>query len=129
MRDAPMMNQKLRARPSPVARERFGQVWHVRGDRSDQASSRDVAVGDGSTQRGADESMGEVVHSYTMRDDLAARPAIIRTSMTAGIRSRVTADLIQFDGMTTGGSSGSPVFNADGDVTSVRLANSANSRR
>ena len=47
--------------------------------------------------------------------------SIVRTSMTAGILSRVTADLIQFDGMTTGGSSGSPVFNADGEVISVRL--------
>jgi len=55
--------------------------------------------------------------SRTARD----RTSIVRTSMTAGILSRVTADLIQFDGMTTGGSSGSPVFNADGEVISVRL--------
>ena len=50
------------------------------------------------------------------------RTSIVRTSMTAGILSRVTPDLIQFDGMTTGGSSGSPVFNADGDVISVHRA-------
>jgi S1-C subfamily serine protease len=50
------------------------------------------------------------------------RTLIVRTSMTAGILSRVTPDLIQFDGMTTGGSSGSPVFNADGDVISVHRA-------
>ena len=50
------------------------------------------------------------------------RTSIVRTSMTAGILSRVTADPIQFDGMTTGGSSGSPVFNADGDVISVHRA-------
>jgi pSer/pThr/pTyr-binding forkhead associated (FHA) protein/S1-C subfamily serine protease len=50
------------------------------------------------------------------------RTSVVRTSMTAGILSRVTADLIQFDGMTTGGSSGSPVFNADGDVISVHRA-------
>lgn len=50
------------------------------------------------------------------------RASVVRTSMTAGILSRVTADLIQFDGMTTGGSSGSPVFNADGDVISVHRA-------
>jgi len=50
------------------------------------------------------------------------RTSIVRTSMTAGILSRVTADLIQFDGMTTGGSSGSPVFNADGEVISVHRA-------
>lgn len=42
--------------------------------------------------------------------------------MTAGILSRVTDDLIQFYCMTTGGSSGSPVFNADGDVISVHRA-------
>jgi pSer/pThr/pTyr-binding forkhead associated (FHA) protein/S1-C subfamily serine protease len=50
------------------------------------------------------------------------RSSVVRTSMTAGILSRVTPDLIQFDGMTTGGSSGSPVFNADGDVISVHRA-------
>jgi pSer/pThr/pTyr-binding forkhead associated (FHA) protein/S1-C subfamily serine protease len=48
--------------------------------------------------------------------------SVVRTSMTAGILSRVTSDLIQFDGMTTGGSSGSPVFNADGEVISVHRA-------
>jgi len=42
--------------------------------------------------------------------------------MTAGILSRVTADLIQFDGMTIGGSSGSPVFNANGEVISIHRA-------
>jgi pSer/pThr/pTyr-binding forkhead associated (FHA) protein/S1-C subfamily serine protease len=50
------------------------------------------------------------------------RASVVRTSMTAGILSRVTADLIQFDGMTIGGSSGSPVFNADGEVISVHRA-------
>jgi pSer/pThr/pTyr-binding forkhead associated (FHA) protein/S1-C subfamily serine protease len=50
------------------------------------------------------------------------RALVVRTSMTAGILSRVTPDLIQFDGMTTGGSSGSPVFNADGEVISVHRA-------
>ncbi len=50
------------------------------------------------------------------------RAAVMRTSMTAGILSRVTADLIQFDGMTTGGSSGSPVFNANGEIISVHRA-------
>jgi pSer/pThr/pTyr-binding forkhead associated (FHA) protein/S1-C subfamily serine protease len=50
------------------------------------------------------------------------RASVARTSMTAGILSRVTSDLIQFDGMTTGGSSGSPVFNADGEVISVHRA-------
>jgi S1-C subfamily serine protease len=50
------------------------------------------------------------------------RASVVRTSMTAGILSRVTTDLIQFDGMTIGGSSGSPVFNADGEVISVHRA-------
>lgn len=50
------------------------------------------------------------------------RGSVVRTSMTAGILSRVTSDLVQFDGMTTGGSSGSPVFNATGDVISVHRA-------
>ena len=50
------------------------------------------------------------------------RASVVRTSMTAGILSRVTTDLIQFDGMTTGGSSGSPVVNSDGTVVSVHRA-------
>lgn len=50
------------------------------------------------------------------------RSAVVRTSMTAGIISRVNEDVIQFDGMTIGGSSGSPVFNADGEVISIHRA-------
>jgi pSer/pThr/pTyr-binding forkhead associated (FHA) protein/S1-C subfamily serine protease len=50
------------------------------------------------------------------------RSSVVRTSMSAGIISRATEDLIQFDGMTIGGSSGSPVFNADGEVISVHRA-------
>ena len=42
--------------------------------------------------------------------------------MTAGIISRVTEDVIQFDGMTIGGASGSPVFNANGEVISIHRA-------
>jgi pSer/pThr/pTyr-binding forkhead associated (FHA) protein/S1-C subfamily serine protease len=50
------------------------------------------------------------------------RSGVVRTSMTAGIISRVTEDVIQFDGMTIGGSSGSPVFNANGEVISIHRA-------
>jgi pSer/pThr/pTyr-binding forkhead associated (FHA) protein/S1-C subfamily serine protease len=50
------------------------------------------------------------------------RSAVVRTSMTAGIISRLTDDVMQFDGMTIGGSSGSPVFNADGQVISIHRA-------
>jgi S1-C subfamily serine protease len=42
--------------------------------------------------------------------------------MTAGIISRVTDDVIQFDGMTIGGSSGSPLFNANGEVIAIHRA-------
>lgn len=48
--------------------------------------------------------------------------ASVRTSMTAGIISRVTDDMIQFDGITIGGSSGSPLFNASGEVVAVHRA-------
>jgi serine protease Do len=51
-----------------------------------------------------------------------SQSALVRTSMTAGIISRVTDDLIQFDGMTIGGSSGSPLFNANGEVISIHRA-------
>ncbi|HYS21615.1 MAG TPA: FHA domain-containing protein [Gemmatimonadales bacterium] len=50
------------------------------------------------------------------------RSSVIRTSMTAGIISRVTEDVMQFDGMTIGGSSGSPLFNAAGQVISIHRA-------
>ena len=43
----------------------------------------------------------------------------VRTSMSAGIFSKVTSELIQFDGFTVEGSSGSPVFNANGEVVAV----------
>jgi len=43
----------------------------------------------------------------------------VRTSMSAGIFSKVTAEQIQFDGFTVGGSSGSPIFNASGEVVAV----------
>jgi S1-C subfamily serine protease len=46
----------------------------------------------------------------------------VRTSMSAGIFSKVTADDINFDGFTIGGSSGSPIFNANGDVVAVHRA-------
>jgi len=50
------------------------------------------------------------------------RSAVVRTSMTAGIISRATEDVIQFDGMTIGGSSGSPLLNANGEVIAIHRA-------
>jgi len=43
----------------------------------------------------------------------------VRTSMSAGIFSQVTDESIRFDGFTVEGSSGSPVFNANGEVVAV----------
>jgi pSer/pThr/pTyr-binding forkhead associated (FHA) protein/S1-C subfamily serine protease len=43
----------------------------------------------------------------------------VRTSMSAGIFSQVTSESIRFDGFTVEGSSGSPVFNATGEVVAV----------
>ncbi len=43
----------------------------------------------------------------------------VRTSMTAGIFAKVTNETINFDGFTVGGSSGSPIFNASGEVVGV----------
>jgi S1-C subfamily serine protease len=39
--------------------------------------------------------------------------------MSAGIFSQVTSESIRFDGFTVEGSSGSPVFNANGEVVAV----------
>ena len=45
-----------------------------------------------------------------------------RTTMSAGILSKVTPELIQFEGFSLPGSSGSPVFNGDGEVVAVHRA-------
>ena len=50
------------------------------------------------------------------------RTQTVRTLMAAGIFSRVTSEDINFDGFTTGGSSGSPIFNASGQVVAVHRA-------
>jgi pSer/pThr/pTyr-binding forkhead associated (FHA) protein/S1-C subfamily serine protease len=46
----------------------------------------------------------------------------VRTTMTAGIFAKVTRQYINFDGFTIGGSSGSPVFNAEGAVVGIHRA-------
>ncbi len=46
----------------------------------------------------------------------------VRTSMSAGIFSKVTSEVVNFDGFTVGGSSGSPIFNASGEVVAVHRA-------
>jgi pSer/pThr/pTyr-binding forkhead associated (FHA) protein/S1-C subfamily serine protease len=46
----------------------------------------------------------------------------VRTNMSGGIFSKVTAAEIRFDGFTTPGSSGSPIFNANGEVVAVHRA-------
>ena len=43
----------------------------------------------------------------------------VRTTMSAGIFAKVTAETINFDGFTVGGSSGSPIFSASGGVVGV----------
>ncbi|MCZ6916755.1 MAG: FHA domain-containing protein [Gemmatimonadetes bacterium] len=50
------------------------------------------------------------------------RTQTIRTSMSGGIFSQVTKDEIRFDGFTVGGSSGSPILNASGDVVGIHRA-------
>src|SRR5207247_9912971 len=49
------------------------------------------------------------------------RSAVVRTSMTAGIISRATEDVSQFDGMTIGGSLGSPLLEPKCHVTPIHL--------
>jgi putative serine protease PepD len=43
----------------------------------------------------------------------------VKTSMSAGIFSKVETERVQFDGFTVSGSSGSPIFNASGEVVAV----------
>ncbi len=46
----------------------------------------------------------------------------VRASVNAGIFSKIESERVQFDGFTISGSSGSPIFNADGDVVAVHRA-------
>ncbi len=46
----------------------------------------------------------------------------VRTSFSQGSFSKVTPELIQFGGFTIEGSSGSPVFNANGEIVAVHAA-------
>lgn len=46
----------------------------------------------------------------------------VRTNMSGGIFSKVTPSEIRFDGFTIPGSSGSPIFNANGEVVAVHRA-------
>jgi pSer/pThr/pTyr-binding forkhead associated (FHA) protein/S1-C subfamily serine protease len=46
----------------------------------------------------------------------------VRTTMTAGIFAKVTSETINFDGFTVGGSSGSPILNAKGEVVAIHRA-------
>jgi S1-C subfamily serine protease len=100
-----------------TSRERDVAIIKIRGYEGSHLSAIDWA-GTKARQGEPAALIGYPAGSGFARD----RTSIVRTSMTAGILSRVTADLIQFDGMTTSGSSGSPVFNADGDVISVHRA-------
>jgi len=47
------------------------------------------------------------------------RAGIVRTTMFAGVIAKATGEWIQFAGFTDAGSSGSPVFNVDGEVIGV----------
>ena len=100
-----------------TSRERDVALIKIRGYQGSHLTSIDWA-GTKARQGEPAALIGYPAGSGFARD----RASVVRTSMTAGILSRVTPDLIQFDGMTTGGSSGSPVFNADGDVISVHRA-------
>jgi pSer/pThr/pTyr-binding forkhead associated (FHA) protein/S1-C subfamily serine protease len=46
---------------------------------------------------------------------------VVRTTMFAGIISQTGSDWIRFGGTTFNGASGSPIFNADGDVIAVHF--------
>jgi S1-C subfamily serine protease len=49
----------------------------------------------------------------------ASQTGTVKTSMSAGIFSKVETERVQFDGFTVSGSSGSPIFNASGEVVAV----------
>ena len=49
----------------------------------------------------------------------ASQTGTVKTSMSAGIFSKVESERVQFDGFTVSGSSGSPILNASGEVVAV----------
>jgi S1-C subfamily serine protease/pSer/pThr/pTyr-binding forkhead associated (FHA) protein len=52
---------------------------------------------------------------------------VVRTTLTAGIVSKVLPDLVQLDGYGAEGASGSPIFNRDGQVVAVLYGGQAGS--
>jgi pSer/pThr/pTyr-binding forkhead associated (FHA) protein/S1-C subfamily serine protease len=57
---------------------------------------------------------------YSLAYDRAS--GTVKTSMSSGIFAQVTEDALRFNGFSVGGSSGSPIFNADGEVVAVHRA-------
>lgn len=55
-------------------------------------------------------------------DNAVDEKKVLRSSMSAGIFAKVTPDLIQFNGLSVGGSSGSPLFNGAGEVVGLHRA-------
>ena len=55
-------------------------------------------------------------------DNAIDKGEVVRSSMSAGTLSKVTPDLIQFSGLSVSGSSGSPLFNAAGEVIGLHRA-------
>src|SRR5437867_956481 len=62
VRDPAMTDEKIGARPSPIAHEEFRPVGHVRGDRADESGASDAPIRRRATECGADERVGDVVH-------------------------------------------------------------------
>jgi S1-C subfamily serine protease len=57
---------------------------------------------------------------YDNAVDLATK--VVQATMTAGIFAKVSADRIQFSGLSVKGSSGSPLFNGAGEVVAIHFA-------
>src|SRR5436190_877416 len=81
VRDPSMIDQVLApgaGRPRGRLQQQLGPVRGVPGDRADPSRCRQLATGDGATQRGAHQGMGQVVHdvlkaSITLAGALAGR--------------------------------------------------------
>lgn len=55
-------------------------------------------------------------------DNAVDNADVVRSSLSTGTLSKVTPDLIQFSGLSVAGSSGSPLFNAAGEVIGLHRA-------
>lgn len=112
-------DQIFRAELVTVDRDHDLAVVRVTGIAGGIPTISGIADGTGGVGVGDPVAMiGFPLGSELPMNSAGERP-VVRTTLTAGIVSKVLPDLVQLDGYGAEGASGSPIFNARGEVVSV----------